>query len=117
MQYLYKDIPQMGKQRVSWLESLFNNAPTQRFKTGDSEILPVIEKLKGRHVPVSVEDIGSGGKGISKQFKKRYPQAKHTTMDIDGRVRPDIKADFLNPSTYKNEPRPELIVTRCALIS
>ena len=117
MRILYEGIPQMGQQRISWLHTLSTNPPTQRFKTHKREIAPVIDKLRGEHEPLSVEDIGSGGKGISKEFRQRYPNARHTTMDIDGRVRPDIKANFLRPSTYTDVPRPELIVTRYELIS
>ena len=109
---LYSESELMGKQRISWLYSLFRTAPTQRFHTYACEIAPLVSRLQGTSKPLSVEDIGSGGKGIVKAMKTKYPGAIFRTLDIDNRVRPDICANFLNPSTYAGTPRPDLLVTR-----
>ena len=112
MQLLYQEEESLKSQRISWLHSLAFSAPSERFKTYESEIHPLIRLVKGEAEPKLVEDIGCGTKTIAKLFAKRYPKATLRTMDVDASVKPDVTANFLQPSSYKGLKRPDLIVSR-----
>ena len=82
MNILYQEEESLKTQRKSWLHSLAFSAPSERFKTYESEIYPLIRLLKGEAEPKLVEDIGCGTKTIAKLFAKRYPKATLRTMNL-----------------------------------
>jgi hypothetical protein len=98
--------------RPGRITALFNrrHLESRRYVTEDVEmehLLNHVQGLEGR-----CEDVCCGMQNIACHLNTAFPDLEMHSWDNDPSVLPDMVCDFLDPSTYHEENRPDFIVMR-----
>ena len=102
----------MTKKRITELHNL-RQVQTTRYVTQKADIKLGLSRLQGLTSEYGWEP-SCGTKGISRGLKELFRLIRVTTIDVDPKVKPDIVADYADPSKYAWLERPEFIIFRYA---